>query len=91
MKVNLDKIKKLYLEIVVPFFFFKTNEEWLYKGEKSQVVSFYKYLGMLMTPKLIWSKLQKCCIKKTLAIFILKICLNILTVWSIEQVPTRFC
>ena len=88
MKVNPDEIKKIVFRNSGTL---KTNEEWLYKGEKIQVVSFYKYLGMLMTPKLIWSKLQKCCINKTLAIFILKIYLNFLTVWPIEQVPARFC
>ena len=34
----------------------KTNEVWLYKGEEIQVISFYKYLAILITPKLVCSK-----------------------------------
>ena len=53
MKINLDKTKIVVFRNGGTL---KTNEVWLYKGEKIQVVSFYEYLGMLMTPKLVWSK-----------------------------------
>ena len=31
-------------------------EKWFYNGDPIEVVSFYKYLGMYFTPKLVWSK-----------------------------------
>ena len=31
----------------------KETEKWLYNGQKIEVVSFYKYLGVYFTPKLI--------------------------------------
>ena len=34
----------------------KDIEKWFYKGDPVGVVSFYKYLGMYFTPKLVWSK-----------------------------------
>ena len=33
----------------------KETEKWLYNGQKIEVVSFYKYLGVYFTPKLIWT------------------------------------
>ena len=34
----------------------KEAEKWLYNGNEIEVVSFYKYLGVYFTPKLIWTK-----------------------------------
>ena len=34
----------------------KQSEKWFYMREVVDVVSFYKYLGIYFTPKLIWSK-----------------------------------
>ena len=34
----------------------KQTEKWFYMREVVDVVSFYKYLGIYLTPKLIWSK-----------------------------------
>ena len=34
----------------------KQTEKWFYMREVVDVVSFYKYLGIYFTPKLIWSK-----------------------------------
>ena len=53
MKINLNKTKIVVFRNGGTL---KTNEVWSYKGEKIQVVSFYEYLGMLMIPKLVWSK-----------------------------------
>ena len=32
----------------------KENEKWFYKGKKIDVVSYYKYLGLIFTSKLNW-------------------------------------
>jgi hypothetical protein len=37
----------------------KHNEKWYYKGKSLEVVSFYKYLGIIFTSKLQWSLAQK--------------------------------
>ena len=34
----------------------KQTEKWFYTREVVDVLSFYKYLGIYLTPKLIWSK-----------------------------------
>ena len=37
----------------------RKNEAWYFKGKKLEVVSSYKYLGTMFTPKLSWSLCQK--------------------------------
>lgn len=37
----------------------KEVEKWFYSGEPIEIVSFYKYLGVYFTPKLIWSKTKE--------------------------------
>ena len=34
----------------------RMTEKWLFGGREIEVVSFYKYLGMFFTPKLVWTK-----------------------------------
>jgi hypothetical protein len=36
----------------------KSNEKWYYKNIKIDVVSWYKYLGLMVTSRLIWTKAQ---------------------------------
>ena len=73
--------------------YLKEIEHWTFNGSPIEVVSFYKYLGVYMTPKLRWSKtwenaaLQEkkavSCIsryKKHLVFSRLKTCLNFLIV-----------
>ena len=53
MKINLRKTK------IVVFRnggCLKKSEKWTYDGNLIEVISFYKYLGIYMTPKLSWSK-----------------------------------
>jgi hypothetical protein len=37
----------------------RENEKWYFRGEPLRVVSFYKYLGAMFTPKLVWTMCQK--------------------------------
>ena len=37
----------------------RANENWFFNGTKLEVVSCYKYLGSMFTPKLVWSMCQK--------------------------------
>ena len=41
-------------------------EKWFYNGNPVEVVSFYKYLGMYFTPKLVWSKTKDMLSKQAL-------------------------
>lgn len=36
----------------------RQNENWFYKGKAVQTVSCYKYLGIMFTPKLVWTLCQ---------------------------------
>jgi len=56
MKINLDKTKIIVFRNggVV-----KQIEKWTYCGENIDIVSSYKYLGVYLTPKLLWSKTQE--------------------------------
>ena len=38
----------------------RNNDKWTYKGSKIEVVNFYRYLGVVFTPKLSWSKTFSC-------------------------------
>ena len=37
----------------------RQNEKWYFNGSRLEVVSMYKYLGVVFTPKLVWSECQK--------------------------------
>ena len=53
MKLNLEKTKIIVFRNGGPL---KDIEKWFYKGNRIEVVSFYKYLGMYFTPTLFWTK-----------------------------------
>ena len=63
MKINLDKTKILVFRNGGPL---KEIEKWFYNGNPVEVVSFYKYLGMYFTPKLVWSKTKDMLSKQAL-------------------------
>ena len=52
MKINLNKTKIIVFRKGGPL---RSYENWKYKNENIEVVSLYKYLGMFMTPKLLWT------------------------------------
>ena len=54
--VNLSKSKVMVFRNGGPL---RKNEAWYFKGKKLEVVSSYKYLGTMFTPKLSWSLCQK--------------------------------
>ena len=37
----------------------RRNEKWNYQVQQIEVISFYKYMGMLLTPKLVWTKTKE--------------------------------
>lgn len=37
----------------------RQNEKWFFRGEPISTASFYKYLGIMFTPKLVWTFCQK--------------------------------
>ena len=70
------------------------NEHWTYNGEYIETVSSYKYMGILFTPKLIWTKTKQALaiqsqksiisilkLKKTLVTLIIRNCLSYFTRW----------
>ena len=53
MRVNTNKTKIIVFRnggII------KNNEKWFYKGEKLETVTYYSYLGILISSRLCWSK-----------------------------------
>lgn len=52
MQINLSKTKVIVFRNGGPL---RSYEKWYYKNELIETVSAYKYLGMFMTPKLVWS------------------------------------
>lgn len=53
MVVNIDKTKIIVFRNGG---FLRKDEKWFYKGEPIEAVSMYKYMGLMFTPKLIWTK-----------------------------------
>ena len=56
MEVNLSKTK------IVVFRnggFLRNYEKWYYRGQRIEVVSAYKYMGLTVTPKLIWTRAKE--------------------------------
>ena len=39
--------------------FLRSNEKWFYKGQRVETVASYKYMDLLFTPKLIWTKAKE--------------------------------
>ena len=56
MKVNLRKSKIMVFRKGGPL---KQNEKWSYNGENVEVVSYYKYLGLVFSSRLKWSAAAK--------------------------------
>ena len=61
LNVNLDKTKIIVFRNGGKL---RAYEKWYYKGTQIEVVSFYKYLGMFMTPKLTWTKTHENAVNK---------------------------
>ena len=53
IQINLSKTKTI---VIRNGGYLKEIEHWTFNGRPIEVVSFYKYLGVYMTPKLRWSK-----------------------------------
>ena len=53
MKINLKKTKIIVFRNGG---YLRGNEKWKYNGNTIETVSFYKFMGLLVTPKLIWTK-----------------------------------
>ena len=56
MRVNLGKTKIVVLRNGG---FLRNNEKWYYNGHSVETVSSYKYMGILFTPKLVWTKAKE--------------------------------
>ena len=56
INVNFDKTKIVVHRNGGPLRF---TEKWRFDGKNAEIVSFYKYLGMFFTPKLVWTKSLK--------------------------------
>ena len=56
MVVNIDKTKIIVFRNGG---FLRRDEKWFYQGKQIEVVSFYKYMGLLFTPKLVWTKTKE--------------------------------
>lgn len=56
LEVNLDKTKVMVFRNGGPL---RNNEKWYYNGKLMEVVNGYKYLGVIFTPKLVWTQCQK--------------------------------
>ena len=53
MKLNLDKTKII---VFLNGGYLRFYEHWTYRNQPVEVVSYYKYLGLLFTPKLKWTR-----------------------------------
>lgn len=53
MNINFDKTKIIVFRNGG---ILKRNEAWTFQGQEIEVVPFYKYLGLFLTPKLVWTK-----------------------------------
>ena len=52
MKINLLKTKIIVFRNGG---FLRENERWYFEGKQIEVVSAYKYIGLMVMPKLIWA------------------------------------
>ena len=63
--------------------FLRRDEKWFYKGKPIEVVSAYKYMGLLFTPKLVRTRAKENLVDKAnKAIITIKIIQNKL--WSLS-------
>ena len=53
LHINFDKTKIIVFRNGGPL---RMTEKWVFDGKNIEVVSFYKYLGIFFTPKLVWTK-----------------------------------
>ena len=56
MEVNLSKTKNVVFRNGG---FLRNYEKWFYRGQRIEVVSAYKYMGLTVTPKLIWTRAKE--------------------------------
>lgn len=56
LEVNLDKSKVMVFRNGGPL---RQNEKWYFNGKLLDIVNGYKYLGVIFTPKLVWTQCQK--------------------------------
>lgn len=56
MESNLDKTKSIVFRNGGPL---RSAEKWFFNGIPIEIVSFYKYLGVHFTSKLVWTKTQE--------------------------------
>ena len=63
MNINFDKTKIIVFRNGK---ILKRNEAWTFQGQEIEVVPFYKYLGLFMTPKLVWTKSVEMLSRQTL-------------------------
>ena len=66
--------------------YLRENEHWTYNGDYIETVSSYKYMGILVTPKLIWTKAKQSLAtqSKKSIISILKIQKNVVVFYYTE-------
>ena len=57
MRVNLSKTKVIVFRNGG---FLREYERWFYNGQPIETVSAYKYMGLHITPKLIWTHARSC-------------------------------
>ena len=85
MDINLEKTKIMIFSNGGRL---KGSEKWYFDGKFIDVVSFYKYLGIDFTPKLIWSRTlnsKLCRARKLPPVFI-----NIRKALSIHKIFSNF-
>ena len=83
MVVNIDKTKNIVFRNGR---FLRRDEKWFYQGHPMEVVSSYKYMGLLLTPKLVWTKAkEKLVDKANKSIITIKILQNKLESLSIDD------
>ena len=61
LKVNIDKTKIVVFRNGGPL---RKYEKWHFENVLLESVSFYKYLGVYMTPKLSWAETHECSTKQ---------------------------
>ena len=80
MVVNINKTKIIVFRNGG---FLRRDEKWFYQGKPIEVVSAYKYMGLLFTPKLVWTRAKENLVDKAnKAVITIKIIQNKL--WSLS-------
>ena len=74
MVVNINKTKIIVFRNGG---FLRRDEKWFYQGKPIEVVSAYKYMGLMFTPKLVWTRAKENLVDKAnKAIITIKIIQN---------------